>query len=112
MRLIRNVDKGFEQTESPSTAARWVNDALMRGRHNIEGLANLGNPSRISSDFEIVEAVRKGDLLLVKERLASSGGGFIARSAPAPTPEPVYIPPKDPWPQAKPRDDQIFVERR
>jgi hypothetical protein len=108
MRLIRNADKGLEQTESPSTAAQLVNDALMRGRHNIEGLANFGSHSRISSDSEIVEAVRKGDLLLVKERFASSGGGFIARSAPAP--EPVYIPPKDPWPQTKPRDDQVFAK--
>ncbi|WP_237886210.1 S-type pyocin domain-containing protein [Pseudomonas sp. PGPR40] len=108
MRLIRNADKGLEQTESPSTAAQLVNYALMRGRHNIDGLADFGSHSRISSDSEIVEAVRKGDLLLVKERFASSGGGFIARSAPAP--EPVYIPPKDPWPQTKPRDDQVFAK--
>lgn len=103
MRLIRNADKGIEQTESPSAAAQLVNDALMRGRHNIEGLANFGSHSRISSDSEIVEAVRKGDLLLVKEGFASSGGGFMATSAPAP--EPVYIPPKDPWPHATPRED-------
>ena len=108
MRLIRNVDKGLERTESPTTAARLVNDALMLGRHNIHGLTNIGSHSRISSDSEIVEAVRKGDLLLVKERFASSGGGFMARSAPAP--EPVYIPPKDPWPQARPRDDQVFAK--
>lgn len=107
MRLIRNADKGLEQTESPSAAAQLVNDALMRGRHNIEGLANFGSHSRISSDSEIVEAVRKGDLLLVKERFASSGGGFIARSAPAP--EPVYNPP-DPWPQTKRRNDQVFAK--
>ena len=107
MRLIRNADKGFKQTESPSNAARLVKDALMRGRHNINGLANFGNHSRIS-DSEIVESVRKGDLLLVKERIASSGSGFVARSAPAP--EPVYIPPKDPWPQTKPRDDQVFAK--
>ena len=80
MRLIRNADKGLEQTESPSTAAQLVNYALMRGRHNIDGLADFGSHSRISSDSEIVEAVRKGDLLLVKERIASSGSGFVARS--------------------------------
>lgn len=108
MRLIRSADKGLEQTESPSTAARLVFDALMRGRHNIEGPANFGSHSRINSDSDMVEAVRKGDLLLVKERFASSGGAFMARSAPAP--EPVYIPPKDPWPQAKPRDDQVFAK--
>jgi hypothetical protein len=108
MRLIRNIDKGFAQTESPSTAARLVNDALMRGHHSIEGLVHFGSPSRFSSVSEIVEAVRKGDLLLVKERFASSGGGFLARSAPAP--EPVFIPPKEPWPQAKPRDDQVFAK--
>jgi hypothetical protein len=108
MRLIRNADKGLEQAESPSTAARLVSDALIRGRHNIEGLANVGSHFRISSDFEIVQAVRKGDLLLVQERFFASGGGFIARSAPKP--EPVYIPPKDPWPQAKSRDDQVFAK--
>jgi hypothetical protein len=108
MRLIRNADKGLEQTESPAHAARLVKDALARGRHSISGLANFGSHSRISSDSEIVEAVRKGDLLLVKERFASSGGGLMVRSAPAP--EPVYIPPKDPWPQAKPRDDQVFAK--
>lgn len=32
----------------------------------------------------------------------------MARSAPAP--EPVYTPPNDPWPQAKPRDDQVFAK--
>jgi hypothetical protein len=69
MRLIRNADKGLEQTESPSTAARLVNDALMRGRHNIHGLANFGSHSRISSDSEIVEAVRKGQLLAGKGTL-------------------------------------------
>ncbi|TPG82396.1 S-type Pyocin [Pseudomonas mandelii] len=79
----------------------------MRGRHNIDGLANFGSHSRIS-DSEIVESVRKGDLLLVKERITSSGSGFVARSAPAP--EPVYIPQKDPWPQTKPRDDQVFAK--
>lgn len=73
MRLIRNVDKGFEHTENPSTAARLISDALMRGRHHIEGPANFGSHSGISSDSEIVEAVRNGDLLLVKERFASSG---------------------------------------
>lgn len=108
MRLIRSVDKGLEQTESPANAARLVKDALARGRHCIGGLTHLGSHSRISSDSEIIEAVRKGDLLLVKERFASSGGGFMVRSAPAP--EPVYIPPKDPWPQAKPRDDQVFAK--
>lgn len=65
MRLIREADKRLEQTESPSTAARLVSDALMRGRHNIYGLDNFGSHSRSSSsDSEIVEAVRKGDLLL------------------------------------------------
>ncbi|MGH8334987.1 MAG: hypothetical protein ACRER3_02170, partial [Pseudomonas fluorescens] len=87
MRLIRNANKGLEQTESPSNAARLVKEALLLGRHNIDGLANFGSHSRINSDSEIVESVRKGDLLLVKERFASSGGGFMARSAP----EPVYI---------------------
>lgn len=108
MRLIRNVDKGLEQTESPANAARLVKDALARGRHCIGGLTHFGSHSPISSDSEIIEAVRKGDLLLVKERFASSGSGFKVRSAPAP--EPVYIPPKDPWPQVKPRDDQVFAK--
>jgi hypothetical protein len=81
----------------------------MRGRHNICGLDNFGSHSRSSSsDSEIVEAVRKGYLLLVKERFGGLGGGFMAKSAPAP--EPVYIPPKDPWPQTKPRNDQVFAK--
>lgn len=108
MRLIRKADKGLEQTESPSNAARLVKDALMRGRHNIQGISNFGSHSRISSDSEIVEAVRKGDLLLVKQRPVSSGSGFMAKSAPAP--EPVYISQKEPWPQTKPRDDQVFAK--
>ncbi|MHC8303626.1 S-type pyocin domain-containing protein [Pseudomonas sp. PB3P13] len=108
MRLIRNVEKGLLPTENPDIAARLVEDALMRGRHNIYGLAIFESRYRISSDSEIVEAVRNGSLLLVNERFASSGGGFMARSAPAP--EPVYIPPKDPWPHEKPRDDQVFAK--
>ncbi|MVV47079.1 S-type Pyocin [Pseudomonas sp. PB120] len=32
----------------------------------------------------------------------------MAKSAPAP--EPAYIPPKDPWPQTKPRNDQVFAK--
>ncbi|WP_256679619.1 S-type pyocin domain-containing protein [Pseudomonas sp. PB120] len=108
MRLIRKADKSLELTESPSTAARLVSDALMRGRHYLYGLDNFGSHSRSSSDSEIVDAVRKGDLLLVKERFGGLGGGFMAKSAPAP--EPAYIPPKDPWPQTKPRNDQVFAK--
>lgn len=100
--------QGSRTNRKPQRCCPIGERRLMRGRHNIEGLANFGSHSRISSDSEIVEAVRKGDLLLVKERFASSGGGFIARSEPAP--EPVYIPPKDPWPQTRPRDDQVFAK--
>jgi hypothetical protein len=107
MRLIKSVDKGVEQTESPHVAARMVKDALMRGRHTIEGLNQIGSPSRLLSDSDIVDAVRQGDLLLVRPRSASSGGGLMRR--PAPAPEPVYIR-QDRWPSPKPRDDLVFAK--
>ncbi|QHA81026.1 S-type Pyocin [Pseudomonas mediterranea] len=107
MRLIRSADKGIEQTEPPHSAARMVNDALMRGRHTIDGLNQIGSRARIASDSEIVEAVSKGDLLLVKPRTAGSGGGWMPRSSPVP--EPIHIV-QDHWPPPKPREDQVFAK--
>lgn len=107
MRLIRSADKGLEQTEHPLTAARLVNDALMRGRLTIDGLNQIGSQSRITSDSEIVEAVRRGDLLLVRPHSSSWGGGSMPR--PSPAPEPVHIA-QDHWPLPKPRDDLVFAK--
>jgi hypothetical protein len=87
MRLIRSAEKGLEPTESPDIAARLVDDALMRG-HVVDGLDQFGMRAKINRDNDIVEAVRNGDLLLVKPGLASSGGGFMPRL----TPEPEQVP--------------------
>lgn len=106
MRLIRSAEKGLEPTESPDIAARLVDDALMRG-HVIDGLDQFGMRAKINRDNDIVEAVRNGDLLLVKSGLASSGGGFMPRLAPEP--EPLPVPPEQ-WPLPKPRQDLVFAK--
>ena len=106
MRLIRSAEKGLEPTESPDIAARLVDDALMRG-HVIDGLDQFGMRAKINRDNDIVEAVRNGDLLLVKSGLASSGGGFMPRLAPEP--EQLPVPPEQ-WPLPKPRQDLVFAK--
>lgn len=106
MRLIRSAEKGLESTESPDIAARLVDDALMRG-HAIDGLDQFGMRAKINRDNDIVEAVRNGDLLLVKSGPASSGGGFMPRLTPEP--EPVPSPPEQ-WPLPKPRQDMVFAK--
>lgn len=107
MRLIRSVDKGVEQTESPHIAARMVSDALRYGQHTVEGVNQIGSPGQILDDSDIVEAVSRGEFLLVRPRPAISGGSWAA--APAPEPEPVYTHPER-WPSPKPREDLVFAK--
>ncbi|WP_434558574.1 colicin E3/pyocin S6 family cytotoxin [Pseudomonas sp. Z4-20] len=106
MRLIRSADQGLEPTELPDTAARLVDDALMRG-HPIDGLDQFGTLSKIPRDSDIVEAVRNGELLLVRPSSAGAGGSFMPRSRSAP--ESVDRAPEQ-WPLPKPRDDLVFAK--
>jgi hypothetical protein len=80
----------------------------MCGRYSLQGLPELLRTTYITQDSEIVEAVRRGDWLLVSEIPIRSGGGY--RTSPAPEPEPVYIRPKEPWPEPKPRTDRVFAK--
>jgi hypothetical protein len=80
----------------------------MCGRYSLQGLAELLRTTYITQDSEIVEAVRRGDWLLVSDIPIRSGGGY--RRSPAPEPEPIYIRPKEPWPEPKPRTDRVFAK--
>lgn len=108
MRLIRRSDRGLLRVEDPYVAARKVSSALMCGRYSLQGLPELLRTTYITQDSEIVEAVRRGDWLLVSDIPIRSGGGY--RPSPAPEPEPVYIRPKEPWPEPKPRTDRVFAK--
>jgi hypothetical protein len=110
MRLIKRGDSLFQKTENPEIAASLVSEALRHGDRTILGADHLRISSGPVSDSEIIAAVRRGELLLVRDQFTSFGGSFMGDPAPAPTPEPVYIPPKEQWPHPKPRDDQVFAK--
>ena len=110
MRLINKSDGGLQRTVDPDTAAKMVRDGLDRGGLTIDGLSNVRIGSRFASKDEIIEAVRRGDFLLVDDppRGGGGSGGYYAR--PEPEPEPIYLAAKEDWPRPKARTDQVFAK--
>ncbi|VVP89589.1 colicin E3/pyocin S6 family cytotoxin [Pseudomonas fluorescens] len=108
MRLIERSDRMFQRAENPEIAASLVSEALRNGGRTKLGIDQLRTSSAHRSDSDIVAAVRRGELLLVIDQFTSFGSSFVGD--PAPTPEPIYSPPKEQWPAPKPRDDLVFAK--
>lgn len=107
MRLIRSSDRGSLRAEDPYIATQKVRNALMLGRHALKGLDELQRTSYITKDSEIIDAVQKGDWLLVPdERSPASASSFMGLSEESNL---VYIN-EDRWPDPKPRTDLIFAK--
>lgn len=107
MRLIRAQDLGRQKTIDPYLAEGLVRNALMQGRHRLEGLDDLQRTTARASDNEIIEAVRRGDWLLVPNDIAPASGSLLSPAQPVE--EPTYIF-EDAWPAQKPGTNKVFAK--
>lgn len=107
MRLIRARDLGRQKTIDPYLAEGLVRNALMQGRHALGGLDELQRTSGFFSDTDILDAVRRGDWLLVPNDTMPASGSLLSPAQP--TTEQAYIF-EDVWPEPKPRTDKVFAK--
>ncbi|WP_261792980.1 S-type pyocin domain-containing protein [Pseudomonas chlororaphis] len=80
--------------------------ALQRDRSSLEGLDQLLHDHySISSERDILAAVRNGDWVLLSDSPAATG----SLVCPAPEPDPVYLQ-DDRWPAPTPRTERVFAK--
>lgn len=84
-----------------------MRNALMQGRHTLGGLDELQRTTGFFSDADILDAVRRGDWLLVPTDTMPASGSLLIPAEPIK--EPAYIF-EDVWPEPKPRTDKVFAK--
>ncbi|GEM_PF-6039020 len=108
MRLIPNTAPDAQCAEDPYFAQGLVSNALTQGRHTLKGLEALQRTSHILRDADIVEAVRRGEWLLVADEVASSSAsGLLPGSESSPPRAYIF---EDRWPLPKVREDLVFAK--
>ena len=108
MRLIPNTAPAAQCAEDPYFAQGLVSNALTQGRHTLKGLEALQRTSHIVRDADIVEAVRRGEWLLVADEVASSSAsGLLPGSESSPPRAYIF---EDRWPLPKVREDLVFAK--
>jgi hypothetical protein len=108
MRLMKSSDPGASNGEPSHFAKTTVRKMLEQNRSSIEGLYELlRDHYTINSNRDILDAVRNGDWVLVRNSSNAAGSGCLVCSMPEP--DPVYIQ-EDEWPDSQPRTDRIFAK--
>lgn len=111
MRLIHRTDPRANRAGAmdSNSAQALVGKALRSERHRLKGLDQLGYYGQFPRDADIVDAVRRGEWVLLEDEPALVSSGGFKRQVQEPEERPVYIK-EDRWPLPKPREDLVFAK--
>lgn len=111
MRLIHRTDPRANRAGAmdSNSAQALVGKALRSERHRLKGLDQLGYYGQFPRDSDIIDAVRRGEWVLLEDEPALVSSGGFKRQVQEPEEQPVYIK-EDRWPLPKPREDLVFAK--